>query len=275
MAARRILPPTTPIELHRSIKANTMSGLRRNKWGDDDDDELPEMKETPVNGEGIKTRTEYKMNGPARVKVTSKVRVITETIRTSKAAAARRARMTKFGNALGVDHDNVTIVDDKNEVYMLDPAASEAEDQGQAANINKAFESFQKKNQLRALERKYQLDMKTRKCRCGFSKSEHDPSALPKPPGAGASPGAAASSAVTPSRIGCITLVRYGPPDESRGRPVGSGHRAVWPRPSTGTSATAGPRMPPGTRRHCAEQFVGVSQRRRCSGLAAWPPCTP
>ena len=168
-----------------------MSGLRRNKWGDDDDDELPEMKETPVNGEGIKTRTEYKMNGPARVKVTSKVRVITETIRTSKAAAARRARMTKFGNALGVDHDNVTIVDDKNEVYMLDPAASEAEDQGQAANINKAFESFQKKNQLRALERKYQLDMEAGEDGGGGGDDDGVPGDKPKKGGlfAGASGG--------------------------------------------------------------------------------------
>ena len=74
-----------------------MSGLRRNKWGDDDDDELPEMKETPVNGEGIKTRTEYKMNGPARVKVTSKVRVITETRTTNKAAQARRGGKVLVG----------------------------------------------------------------------------------------------------------------------------------------------------------------------------------
>ena len=106
-----------------------------------------------VDAQGVKTRTEYKMNGPARVKVTSKVRVITETRTTNKAAQARRERMTKFGNALGVDHDNVTIVDEKNEVFLLDPAASEAEDQGHAASMNKALEAFQTKSALRALGR--------------------------------------------------------------------------------------------------------------------------
>ena len=173
-------PPKPPPLSQTSAKLEplaTMSALgrSRNKWGDDDEDELPEMHETPLNAQGVKTRTEYKMNGPARVKVTSKVRVITETRTTNKAAQARRERMTKFGNALGVDHDNVTIVDEKNEVYMLDPAASEAEDQGQAANINKAFESFQKKNQMRALERKYQLDMEA-----GEAGEEGEPGDKPK-----------------------------------------------------------------------------------------------
>ena len=98
------------------------------------------------------------MNGPARVRVTSKIRVVTETRRMPKSALARRQRMQKFGNALGVDHDNVTIVDEKNEVFLLDPAASEAEDQGHAASMNKALEAFQTKSALRALGRKYELD---------------------------------------------------------------------------------------------------------------------
>ena len=37
---------------------------------------------------------------------------------------------------------------------MLDPKESEAEDNGQTENVSKAFESFQKKQQWRALQRK-------------------------------------------------------------------------------------------------------------------------
>jgi hypothetical protein len=39
-----------------------MSGLRAKKWGDDDD-ELPEPHDTPVDSKGFKLRTEYKING--------------------------------------------------------------------------------------------------------------------------------------------------------------------------------------------------------------------
>jgi len=51
------------------------------------------------------------------------------------------------------DESNVTI-QDYNEVLMLDPKESEAEDSGQTDNVNKAFETFQKKQQWRALQRK-------------------------------------------------------------------------------------------------------------------------
>jgi translation initiation factor 3 subunit G len=135
-----------------------MSGLRK-KWGDDDDDELPETHETKVDNNGFKVRTEYKINDrQQKLKITSKIRVIKETIRTPVAVKERRQRLRKFGNAIGVaDESNVTIVD-YNEVLMLDPKESEAEDSGQTENVNKAFGVFAKKQQMRALQRKYELD---------------------------------------------------------------------------------------------------------------------
>jgi translation initiation factor 3 subunit G len=133
-----------------------MSG-RKGKWGDEDDDELPEAVETKVDAKGFKTRTEYKVNDrKQKVKITSKIRVIEEVRRTPVEVAARRARLQKFGNAQGVkDESNVTI-QDFNEVLMLNPKDSEAED-APNQDANKAFESFQKKQQWRALQRKYDL----------------------------------------------------------------------------------------------------------------------
>jgi len=144
-----------------SIFLSTMSGLRSKKgnWGDVDDDELPETQETKIDSNGFKTRTEYKINDrQQKIKITSKIRVIKETIKTPLAVKERRQRLQKFGNAVGVaDESNVTIVD-YNEVLMLDPKESEAEDSGQTENVNKAFGVFAKKQQMRALQRKYDLD---------------------------------------------------------------------------------------------------------------------
>lgn len=137
-----------------------MSGLKKKAWGDDDD-ELPEKSESAVDAKGFKTRVEYKFNDrKQKVKVTSKVRVIQETVRTPVTALERRQRMAKFGNAVGVtDESNITITD-KNEVRMLAPKDSEAEDAagGQSEATSKAFEVFQKKQQWRALQRKYDME---------------------------------------------------------------------------------------------------------------------
>jgi hypothetical protein len=87
------------------------------------------------------------------IKITSKI-----TIRTLE----RRQRMVKFGNALGhQDDSNVTMVDSLNEVFLMDPKAAEAMERGGASleNVNKAFESFQKKQIWRALHRQHGLDM--------------------------------------------------------------------------------------------------------------------
>lgn len=137
-----------------------MSGMRQaNRWGDDDDDELPEPHETEVDARGFKIRTEYKINDrKQKVKVTTKIRVIEEVTKKPVAVNDRRKRLQKFGNALGVEDDSNVTITDYNEVMMLDPKESEAEDSGQSENVNKAFETFQKKQQWRALQRKYNVD---------------------------------------------------------------------------------------------------------------------
>jgi len=136
-----------------------MSRAGVKNWGDDDEDELPEVHDTAVDAKGFKTRTEYIINDRSqKVKVTSKIRVIEEKMRTPIAVKERRARLQKFGNAIGVvDESNVTIID-YNEIYMLTPKDSEAEDSGSNQNVNKAFETFQRKQQHRALARKYDLN---------------------------------------------------------------------------------------------------------------------
>ena len=123
-----------------------MSRAGVKNWGDDDEDELPEVHDTAVDAKGFKTRTEYIINDRSqKVKVTSKIRVIEEVIfressrelpeqaftptpprrrllqkmRTPIAVKERRARLQKFGNAIGVvDESNVTIID-YNEVPFL------------------------------------------------------------------------------------------------------------------------------------------------------------
>jgi hypothetical protein len=56
-----------------------MSGMRKTKWGDEDDEELPETHDTKVDNNGFKIRTEYKINDrQQKLKITSKIRVIEE-----------------------------------------------------------------------------------------------------------------------------------------------------------------------------------------------------
>jgi hypothetical protein len=105
------------------------------KWGDDDNDELPEAHETTVDSKGFKVRTEYKQNDlKQKIKITTRIRVIEEvctlvllrldvhdidaaakrlqTKRTAIVVKERRSRLVKFGNAVGVaDESNVTITD--------------------------------------------------------------------------------------------------------------------------------------------------------------------
>lgn len=135
-------------------------GSKKN-WGDAEEDEgyLPEPVETAVDAKGIKTRTEYRLNDlQQKIKVVKKIRVRHNELRLSKAAVARRARLEKFGNVRsGGDESNSTIVD-YNEVKMVHPKQADQEDEGQAANVKNAFEAFQKKQQWRALHRKYDGD---------------------------------------------------------------------------------------------------------------------
>lgn len=130
-------------------------------WGDEEEEEgyLPDKHETEIDARGIKTVTEYKFDEAGnKIKVTKKVRVINTITRRTKASEERRKRIQKFGNALGVeDESNVTITD-FNEVKMMNPKASEAEDETAGANVSAAFANFQKKQQWRSLQRKYDME---------------------------------------------------------------------------------------------------------------------
>jgi len=149
---------TTVHTKHTNLEEMAMSG-RKEKWGDEEDDEMPEPVETQVDAKGFKIRTEYIVNDrKQKVKITSKIRAIGEVQRTTVEVSPRLVRLRKFGNAQGVkDESNVTF-QDMNEVFMLSPMDSKAEDNGQSfESVNKAFGSFQKKQQWRALQRKYDL----------------------------------------------------------------------------------------------------------------------
>lgn len=112
------------------------SQIGGNKWYQEDDDtiscsstssfELPEVHETLPDKDGIKTRTEYRLRGDQLVKITSKVKVITEQVKTSLRVMERRKRMEKFGGARR--GGSVTTVD-KNSVSMM-PSAQESERAG-------------------------------------------------------------------------------------------------------------------------------------------------
>lgn len=103
--------------------------------------------------------TEYKFNEvQQKVKVTKKVKVLKVVKRQNKQVQGRRERIQKFGDAKDCeDESNVTIID-YNEVKMLDPKASEAEDGASQANVASSFAKFQEKQKWRALQRKYDME---------------------------------------------------------------------------------------------------------------------
>ena len=106
------------------LPCNQISG---DEWYQEDDDstssfELPEVHETLPDKDGIKTRTEYKLKGDQLVRIVSKVKVITEQVKTSLRVMERRKRMEKFGGAQR--GGSVTTVD-KNGVSMLSAQESE------------------------------------------------------------------------------------------------------------------------------------------------------
>mmetsp|Transcript_7483 Transcript_7483/g.15679 ORF Transcript_7483/g.15679 Transcript_7483/m.15679 type:complete len:333 (-) Transcript_7483:510-1508(-) len=130
-------------------------------WGDDEEDEnfLPSPHETKVDGNGVKTVTEYKFNEvQQKVKVTKKVKVLKVVKRQNVQVQGRKDRIQKFGDAKDCeDESNVTIID-YNQVRMLDPKASEAEDGASQANVASSFAKFQEKQKWRALQRKYDME---------------------------------------------------------------------------------------------------------------------
>jgi len=84
-----------------------MAGFSNNRWGDDED-YLPPREESAPDAEGIRTIVEYKFNEKGqKVKVTKRVKKVTQKNRTSKAAITRRD-WAKFG-AAEVDGGNTNV----------------------------------------------------------------------------------------------------------------------------------------------------------------------
>ncbi|CAN0128139.1 unnamed protein product [Heterosigma akashiwo] len=101
----------------------------RTKWGDDDDfsdEEFPVREETPIDENGFKYITEYKKNARGeKVKVTTKVKMVTEITRTNKQVFERK-KWAKFGAPAAEDADesNVTIATNE-DIRIESPEESE------------------------------------------------------------------------------------------------------------------------------------------------------
>lgn len=129
---------------------------KKHAWGDDDEeDELPARTETPVDASGHKRITEFRVNSAGqRVKVTSVVKRVSEVTREPLAIKGRRERMKKFGAAASsTDESNVTIqVKDEERVTL------EEENKAAAANVKEAMSEFARKQAMRKLRQKYQME---------------------------------------------------------------------------------------------------------------------
>uniref|UniRef100_K3X937 Eukaryotic translation initiation factor 3 subunit G n=1 Tax=Globisporangium ultimum (strain ATCC 200006 / CBS 805.95 / DAOM BR144) TaxID=431595 RepID=K3X937_GLOUD len=95
------------------------------RWGDDDDDFLPQRTESEPDQNGVRTIVEWKYNEDGqKVKVTKKVKKVTEVTRVSKRALERK-NWEKFGAAKNDgDNSNVTY-QSYEEVRLEDPNADQ------------------------------------------------------------------------------------------------------------------------------------------------------
>ncbi|OWZ16574.1 Eukaryotic translation initiation factor 3 subunit G [Phytophthora megakarya] len=99
-----------------------ISGMR---WGDEEDDLLPQRVESEPDSNGVRQIVEWKLNDAGdKVKVTKKVKKVTEVERVSKRALERK-KWAKFGDALDDgDGSNVTYMSYE-EVTLEDPNADQ------------------------------------------------------------------------------------------------------------------------------------------------------
>ncbi|KUF87986.1 hypothetical protein AM588_10001651 [Phytophthora nicotianae] len=99
-----------------------ISGMR---WGDEEDDLLPQRVESEPDSNGVRQIVEWKVNEAGdKVKVTKKVKKVTEVERISKRALERK-KWAKFGDALDDgDGSNVTYMSYE-EVKLEDPNADQ------------------------------------------------------------------------------------------------------------------------------------------------------
>ncbi|KAJ0410408.1 hypothetical protein P43SY_002740 [Pythium insidiosum] len=94
------------------------------RWGDDDDDLLPPRTESEPDANGVRTIVEWKYNEAGqKVKVTKKVKKVTEVNKISKRMLERR-QWAKFGAALHGDSSNVTYTSYE-DVTLEDPNADQ------------------------------------------------------------------------------------------------------------------------------------------------------
>ncbi|KAL7504898.1 hypothetical protein ACHAXN_002453 [Cyclotella atomus] len=122
---------------------------------------VPPTHTSRLNEKGIKIVTSYRVDpsNPSRLlKTISKIKVTTEKVRENTAVEARR-KWKKFGQAaLDEDQSNITI-QSRDDIYMEDPHADvdlQEEDVGKAISSN--LNAFWAKQNLRNLQRKYDVD---------------------------------------------------------------------------------------------------------------------
>ncbi|GMI58990.1 hypothetical protein ScalyP_jg11378 [Parmales sp. scaly parma] len=136
------------------------------RWGDEENEDfLPATKVTLMDEKGIKIKTSYKLTpGGNKIKITEKIRVVSESVRTPLSVVERQKNWVRFGESEGLEGQNsedlnITI-QSKDDVRIEDPndeAAAAADEDGAkalAGNLN----AFWAKQQRRQLERKYDVD---------------------------------------------------------------------------------------------------------------------
>jgi translation initiation factor 3 subunit G len=165
-----------------------MSPLAATRWGDDadsSDDEEPQLQESTaaapstsesgggggitvppthtsrIDSKGIKVVTSYRVDpsNPQRLmKTTTKIRVTYDKVRENVAVAARR-KWKKFGQAaVAEDQSNVTI-QSRDDIYIDDPNADvDLQEEDVAKAISGNLNAFWAKQNLRNLQRKYDVD---------------------------------------------------------------------------------------------------------------------
>mmetsp|Transcript_18646 Transcript_18646/g.30523 ORF Transcript_18646/g.30523 Transcript_18646/m.30523 type:complete len:350 (+) Transcript_18646:116-1165(+) len=158
----------------------------KTRWGDDpdsSDDEEPQLQESTaaapttsesgggitvppthtsrIDSKGIKVVTSYRVDpsNPQRLlKTITKIRVTYDKVRENVAVEARR-KWKKFGEAAnGEDQSNVTI-QSRDDIFIEDPNADvDLQDEDVAKAISGNLNAFWAKQNLRNLQRKYDVD---------------------------------------------------------------------------------------------------------------------
>lgn len=109
------------------------------RWGDEENEDfLPATKVTLMDEKGIKIKTSYKLTpGGNKIKITEKIRVVSESVRTPLSVVERQKNWVRFGESAGLEGQNsedlnITI-QSKDDVRIEDPndeAAAAADEDG-------------------------------------------------------------------------------------------------------------------------------------------------